>query len=233
MMNIHFPIAFILALSIVIQAAAAIMAFRLVNITGRRLAWILIAAALMLMAVRRVVPLFRLIMGDDSLPPDTLNEVIGLVLSTLMAAGISRIAPLFIERKRAEEAIHLQAVELEEEVVERQQAQESLQEQALLLEREIEKRQKTQEELENLNEKLEQRVQERTAELEKQYSELEKTASELETTTSELIQRTAELADKNRDLEHFNKLFVGRELRMVELKEQIRALEAQAGSTSR
>lgn len=101
------------------------------------------------------------------------------------------------ERKRAEEMLHLQTVELEEEVAERQVAQESLQEKALLLEEEIEKRQKAQEELERLNERLEQRVRERTAELE----------------------------EKNTELYRMNRIFVGRELRMVELKERIKELE--------
>lgn len=39
-------------------------------------------------------------------------------------------------------------------------------------------------------------------------------------------ERTAELEEKNAELERMNQLFVGRELRMVELKEKIRALEA-------
>jgi PAS domain S-box-containing protein len=38
-------------------------------------------------------------------------------------------------------------------------------------------------------------------------------------------ERTAELADKNEELEQLNQLFVGRELRMIELKEQVRKLE--------
>lgn len=38
-------------------------------------------------------------------------------------------------------------------------------------------------------------------------------------------ERTAELATKNDELEKLNRLFVGRELRMVELKERIRELE--------
>ncbi len=53
------------------------------------------------------------------------------------------------------------------------------------------------EELRALNDKLEQRVKE----------------------------RTAELAVKNTELERLNKLFVGRELKMIELKERIRKLE--------
>lgn len=40
-------------------------------------------------------------------------------------------------------------------------------------------------------------------------------------------ERTVELAAKNAELERLNKIFVGRELRMVELKERIRALEKQ------
>jgi len=82
-------------------------------------------------------------------------------------------------------------------VTERQMAQESLQEKALLLEEEIEKRQKAQEELEQLNKTLEERVKERTTELEEKIAELHK----------------------------MNRLFVGRELKMVELKERIKELE--------
>jgi hypothetical protein len=201
MMNATFLILFILALSIIIQATAAIMAFKLVGITGRRSAWILIAVALAFMAIRRVVPFCRLIIGDLSLPPDPLNEVIGLALSITMAAGIARIAPLFIERKQAEEALHLQAVELEKEVAERQMAQEDLQEKALLLEDEIKKRQMAQDAVEKLNKELEQRVQERTAELEEKNKELQKTI----------------------------RTFVGRELRMVELKERVKELEKKGG----
>jgi PAS domain S-box-containing protein len=60
-------------------------------------------------------------------------------------------------------------------------------------------RKRMEDDLRVLNEQLEQRVKERTAELEK----------------------------RNRDLEQMNKAFVGRELRMVELKEKIKELEKQ------
>lgn len=43
-------------------------------------------------------------------------------------------------------------------------------------------------------------------------------------------ERTAELNEKNSELERMNKLFVGRELKMVELKERIRELEREVKS---
>ena len=61
----------------------------------------------------------------------------------------------------------------------------------------IAERKQAEEKIRKLNEELERRVQERTAELE----------------------------EKNAELESVNKLFVGRELRMIELKEKIRELE--------
>jgi signal transduction histidine kinase/CheY-like chemotaxis protein len=114
-----FLIISILALSIAVQATAAIMAFRLIGITGRRSAWMLIAVALTLMAVRRVVPLYRLVSGDMSIPPDPLNEAIGLALSVCMATGIAFIAPLFVERKQVEEELRRYKGQLEETVLQR------------------------------------------------------------------------------------------------------------------
>lgn len=54
---------------------------------------------------------------------------------------------------------------------------------------------------------------------------LRKLSEELEQLVQE---RTAELEAKNADLQKMNKLFVGRELRMAELKERIRELEVRA-----
>ncbi len=95
----------ILAFSILLQFFAAIIAFRLIPLTGRRTAWSLIAAALMLMALRRCIPLIRMLSGDTMIRLDFNAELTALVISLLMVVGISRIAPIFTERKRAEEAL--------------------------------------------------------------------------------------------------------------------------------
>ncbi len=105
MTHSHFLIVSIVALSVIIQFAAAMIAIRLIGITGRRAAWSLIATALALMTVRRIVPLYHLLLGDLTYPPDPTNEVIGLVLSIVMAIGISQIAPLFHERTQTEESL--------------------------------------------------------------------------------------------------------------------------------
>jgi PAS domain S-box-containing protein len=53
------------------------------------------------------------------------------------------------------------------------------------------------------------------------HDELERNAAELEERVAE---RTTELEKKRRELERFNKLFVDRELRMIELKKEIKKL---------
>ncbi len=110
----YLPIILLLLLSIAVQVTAAIMAIRLIDITEKRTAWGLIAAALALMAVRRIVPLYRLMTGDLSHPPDMMNELIGLVLSLVMAIGISRIGSLFIEHTQTEDKLRRAAEEIED-----------------------------------------------------------------------------------------------------------------------
>ncbi|MBN1156883.1 HAMP domain-containing protein [Candidatus Woesearchaeota archaeon] len=65
-----------------------------------------------------------------------------------------------------------------------------------------------------------------TADLKKSREEIKMHADELEEQVGE---RTKELKSKNEELERFNKLAVGRELKMIELKKRIKELEEKRG----
>ncbi len=103
----------ILSISVLLQFTAAFYALRLIKVTGKMYSWILISAALFLMVIRRLIPLYSLIFTTESYPIDLSNEVIGLVLSMLMLLGVMGIGPIFTERKRAEEALEKKTEELE------------------------------------------------------------------------------------------------------------------------
>ncbi len=85
----------LLTISTLLQFLAAILALRLIKITGRRWAWSLIAAATLLMAVRRSVTLFSLWQGQLLESPSLTAEGIALVISVLMLIGIAGVAPIF------------------------------------------------------------------------------------------------------------------------------------------
>jgi PAS domain S-box-containing protein len=93
--------------AVIIQAAAAVMAVRLIRLTGRRLAWGLISTALFLMAARRAIPLYHWLAGDPRLQLDAATELIGLAVSVLMAAGVFGLGPVFRTITKADE-VHRQ-----------------------------------------------------------------------------------------------------------------------------
>ena len=98
-------VSFVLGISILLQIVATVLAVKLIRVTGRRIAWVLIAAAISLMALRRGVVLVRLILGDSSCPSDLLAELVAFATSVLMLVGIALIAPLFLSIGRSEEAL--------------------------------------------------------------------------------------------------------------------------------
>jgi hypothetical protein len=95
----------IVATSVLVQFVAAFLAVKLIGITGKKTAWLLVAAAISLMTVRRIESLVLMISGDLPGSPDVLFEVIGLVISCFMAAGIYLIQPVFLSMSRSEEAL--------------------------------------------------------------------------------------------------------------------------------
>jgi len=96
---------YVLAISVLLQFTAAFLALRLIQITGGRIAWILISAAISLMAIRRSFILYQLFSENLVHPPDLTSELIALATSVLMVAGIASIAPIFHSIKRSEEEV--------------------------------------------------------------------------------------------------------------------------------
>jgi PAS domain S-box-containing protein len=103
----------ILVISILLQFAAAVLALRLVWATGKRTAWILIATAIFLMAIRRCDTLSRAISVGASNATSTSAELIALAISLLMLIGVVRIDPLFRSLKHSEGALRKAYEELE------------------------------------------------------------------------------------------------------------------------
>ncbi|MEJ2407617.1 MAG: PAS domain-containing protein, partial [Candidatus Thiodiazotropha sp.] len=96
---------FVLSLSLILQFLAVYFALRLIKLTGKSLAWSLIAAAIALMALRRGITLFHLFGIDSTVQPDLFTELIALTISALMAIGIERITPLFASLRSASEQL--------------------------------------------------------------------------------------------------------------------------------
>jgi len=85
----------VLILSIVAQLSAAALSIRLIRITSHRIAWGLIASAVSLMAVRRIVTLTYLF-TDASAPATSISaEWIALAISVGLAVGLALIGPMF------------------------------------------------------------------------------------------------------------------------------------------
>lgn len=94
-----------LGISILLQLAAVYLALRLIRITRKRAAWILIAVAISLIAVRQCMTLFLLITEDLSVPPELSYELVTVAFSAIMVSGIALINPLFLSIKRSEEEL--------------------------------------------------------------------------------------------------------------------------------
>jgi PAS domain S-box-containing protein len=90
-----------LAVAIVLQVAAAVMALRLTRETGRTLAWLFISIALCIMSLRRIIPFVSSIAWQH-VSPDPVFELLGMLLSGFMLAGIILIRPIFEKIYRAE-----------------------------------------------------------------------------------------------------------------------------------
>ncbi|MCH8862101.1 MAG: PAS domain-containing protein [Proteobacteria bacterium] len=95
----------ILALSIVLQLAAAWLALALIRETGWRTPWLLIGIALGLMATRRSITLLNYLFDDLRSPLNITAEIVALAISTLMVVGVALIRPALRKSKTTEAAL--------------------------------------------------------------------------------------------------------------------------------
>jgi signal transduction histidine kinase len=141
----------ILVISVLLQFATAFLALRLIRVTGRRMAWVLIAAALFLMAIRRCITLVQAEFLGVPYTTSLSAELVALAVSILMLAGVIWIRPLFLSLKRSEEALRKAHDELEMRVQERTASLTDINQR---LEREITERKKAEEALRESEEDL-------------------------------------------------------------------------------
>lgn len=94
----------IFLLSIGLQLTAASFALLLIRTTGRKLAWILLSLAMVLMASRRIVSFVSLLSAGKKITFEV-PELIALVISILMLAGVLRIGRYFSSIRSAEDKI--------------------------------------------------------------------------------------------------------------------------------
>jgi signal transduction histidine kinase len=154
----------VVVLSICLQLSAAAWAIRLIRLTGKRTAWMLISTALLLMAVRRIIS-FVVLLSSGSTPSTVLNEVVGLAISVLMFIGVILIGAYFRHSQMAELEIR------EREHLFRPGEEKPYQVYTTFTD--ISALKEAEEENRNLNAQLEDRVKQRTAELEFTNQELE------------------------------------------------------------
>ncbi len=94
----------ILSLSVLLQLIAAYIAFKLVRVTKSR-GWILLSIAFLFMGLRRLISLFAIYYGAGSIFAGVLPELVALLISVLMIAGVLYISDYFKSKAKSERAI--------------------------------------------------------------------------------------------------------------------------------
>ena len=95
----------ILCISIALQLASTVYALVLIKTSGFFKPWLLIASAIALMSVRRIVSLIQML-KSGVFPPEALEpELIALIITVLMLSGLLLFGPAFeiIKRQREQE----------------------------------------------------------------------------------------------------------------------------------
>jgi PAS domain S-box-containing protein len=117
---------FIIGTSVLIQLITVFVALRLIKVTGGITAWIFISAALAFMAIRRIFSLLEALADRSSYNPDFSFELLGLVTSLLMLAGVILISPLFKTVKQSGEKYRRLVRELQDTLAELRMSEKKL-----------------------------------------------------------------------------------------------------------
>ncbi len=103
----------ILWFSVALQATAAVMALRLIPLSGRATAWILFSTVFVLMAARRFVSLLHEAgFIDDPRRLHSLIEPVALLISVLLVIAVYLTRRIFVELAQSRSQLERQLVEL-------------------------------------------------------------------------------------------------------------------------
>ena len=104
-------------LSVLLQVAAIVLAFRLIPLTGRRLAWILLSAAFLLMGCPAVAGFALRPQRPRHSPLSRLYDSLGWITSLLIVVGVYLIRDVFLAHKQAEEKFQTLAASAQDAIV--------------------------------------------------------------------------------------------------------------------
>lgn len=102
----------LLSISIAFQLAAVLIAYKLIRVTEKYFAWILIATAITFMAVRRAITLVAILEGTKIVTGATAAEYVALIISILLSLGLFFMIPIFQSIKKNEKEFILKNREL-------------------------------------------------------------------------------------------------------------------------
>lgn len=98
--------AVVLGVSVLLQFTAAFLALRLIRLTGRRTEWVLIAAAVSLMAIGHGISFLPMVSGPIThASTHFASAPLVMAISIFMVLGIAWIAPLFVSVKRSHDVL--------------------------------------------------------------------------------------------------------------------------------
>ena len=102
--------------AVAVQLTAAYYALRLIRITGKSPAWVLVSSGLCLMAMRRAFMVWYYLSGGQIDLQDLWDAGMALAISAVMLAGVLAIRPLFLTIKEAAEVLRQDKEALEKKV---------------------------------------------------------------------------------------------------------------------